>query len=104
MVEIDPEQFYRNESIFLSKSEKVPPTYYNIVIISTEKLIGIFKGFNSNSYGWKTLWQNSSQKANMEAVSYPSKAVLNVLYCEYVTLSSIGIKLCRCEIRPVFFK
>lgn len=51
LVEIDPEQFYRNESIFLSKSEKVPPTYYNIVIISTEKLIGIFKGFNSNSYG-----------------------------------------------------
>lgn len=43
-VEIDLEQFYSKESIFSSKSEKVPPTYYNIVIIPTEKLTGVFKG------------------------------------------------------------
>lgn len=43
-VEIDLEQFFSKESIFPSKSEKVPPTYYNIVIIPTEKLTGVFKG------------------------------------------------------------
>lgn len=62
LVSFDPGQFYRNESVFLSESTEVPSMYHNIVIISTKKVIGIFKGINNNLHGW----QNPPQISIME--------------------------------------
>lgn len=73
------------------------------MIISTENLIGIFSDINSNSPGWKP-WNSYTRGYYVNVVSYPSKVILNVLYCEYFTLTSTGIKLLRWKIKPVIFK
>lgn len=68
------------------------------MIISTENLIDIFKDINNNSLGLKNPAVKSFTKSYYgNFFSYPSKVVLNVLYREYVTLTSIGIPFCRCK-------